>query len=65
MNRFMIRGQQLVAIFLVGCLLFNYPVLSWFSYDGMLWGIPVLFIYMFTSWTIVIGLMILIIEIKR
>ena len=64
MNRFAIRGQRLIAIFLVGCLFFNYPLLSLFSTNSMLWGIPILYIYAFTSWLIVILLMIVVIELR-
>jgi len=65
MNRFTILGQRLVAIFLMGCLLFNYPLLSIFSTDDMLWGIPILYIYAFSSWLIIIILMIIVIELWR
>ncbi|HRV90789.1 MAG TPA: hypothetical protein P5526_01360 [Anaerolineae bacterium] len=65
MNRFTIIGQRLVAIFLLGCLLFNYPLLSIFSTYDMLWGIPILYVYAFSSWLIIIILMIIVIEIRR
>ena len=35
------KGQRLVALFLLGCLLFNYPVLALFNVPGALFGMPV------------------------
>ena len=57
-----VRGQRLVAIFIVGCLLFNYPLLQLFSVNNIIGGIPVLYIYVFTAWLALIILMALIIE---
>jgi hypothetical protein len=65
MDRHALTGQRLVAIFLIGVLLVNYPLLSLFSVDGMLWGIPVLYIYIFTCWLLIIAAMALLIEGRR
>ena len=62
MNEHNLKGQRLVALFLVGCLLFSYPLLSIFSQDGMVWGIPILYVYIFLAWTALIGLMAMVIE---
>ena len=62
MNKTRLKGQRLTALFLVGCLLFNYPLLSLFSREGLIWGIPILYIYLFTAWAALIGLMALVIE---
>lgn len=62
MNKIQLKGQQLIALFLVGCLLFNYPLLSIFSQDGLVWGIPILYVYIFIAWAVLIGLMALVIE---
>ncbi len=63
MNRYhRLKGQRLIALFFVGMLLFNYPILTLFSNDGRIWGIPILYIYVFTSWTILIGLIAWVIE---
>jgi hypothetical protein len=61
-NRSWLTGQRLVAIFLLGCVLFNYPVLLLFNSPGMLFGIPVLYAYVFVAWTALILLMALVIE---
>lgn len=51
-----ITGQRLVAIVLLGCVLFNYPVLSLFSKPGSVFGIPLLYFYIFSAWALLIGL---------
>ena len=62
MHRSDITGQRLVAIVLAGCVLFNYPVLSLFSKPGTLFGIPLLYFYIFAIWGLLIGLMAYMIE---
>lgn len=59
-----LKGQRLVALFLLGCLLFNFPLLSLFAGNGRVWGIPAVYFYIFTAWAVIIGLMALIIERK-
>jgi Na+-driven multidrug efflux pump len=62
MNKYRLKGQQLAAIFIMGCLLFNYPLLLIFSRNTLVWGVPLLYLYVFVSWALMIGLMIIIIE---
>jgi hypothetical protein len=50
------REQRLVALFLLGCLLFNYPLLALFSVRAMVFGVPVLYAYLFSAW---VGLIVL------
>jgi hypothetical protein len=57
-----IKGQRLVALFLCGCLLLNYPILSLFSVRGEILGIPVLYAYVFLAWGLLIALMVIIVE---
>lgn len=57
-----LKGQRLVALFLLGSILFNYPLLSLFSHEGAIWGIPILYFYIFTAWAALIGIMAIIIE---
>jgi len=52
----------LVALALLGFLLFNYPLLSLFSTDGTVLRIPVLYAYLFVSWGLLIGLMALVVR---
>lgn len=62
MIRSSIKGQRLVALFLLGCLLFNYPLLSLFTGREEFFGIPQLYAYVFLVWALLIGLMALVVE---
>lgn len=62
MNRHTLTGQRLLALFFIGCLLLNFPILSLFSTDGMVWGIPLLYVYLFLAWVLLIVFMALVIE---
>lgn len=59
-----LKGQRLVALSLLGCLVFNYPLLSLFAGDARAWGIPLLYVYLFSAWGLLIGAMAFIIEIQ-
>ncbi len=54
--------QRLVALFLAGLLLFNYPLLAAFSRAEFVFGIPVLYAYLFAAWALLIGLLALVVE---
>lgn len=56
------QSQRLVALFLLGCLLFNYPLMYVFSVNGRILGIPILFVYLFTAWATLIALVALVTE---
>jgi hypothetical protein len=56
------KGERLVALALLGFLLFNYPLLSLFSTDGSVVGVPLLYAYLFVSWGLLIGLMALVVR---
>jgi len=56
------RGQRLAALFLLGCLLFNYPLLQLFAQDVAIFGIPLLYGYLFGAWAALIALMALVIK---
>ena len=57
-----IHGQRLIAVFLLGCLLLNYPLLYLFNIDHHVFGIPLLYLYMFSAWGLLILLTALIVE---
>ena len=59
------QGPRLVALFILGCLLFNYPVLSLFNVAAMAFGVPVLYAYIFAAWAILVALMALAVESRR
>ena len=56
-KRSSITGQRLVAVFLLGCVLFNYPVIALFNRPGELFDIPLLYLFLFGAWALLIGLM--------
>ncbi len=60
-----VTGQRLAAIFLMGCVLLNYPILSLFSRPGDQAGIPLLYAYVFAAWVLIIALMAWVIERPR
>lgn len=58
-----LSGQRLIAVFLGGGLLINYPLLSLFDLGSpVLGGIPPLYAYVFGIWLILILAMAWIIE---
>jgi hypothetical protein len=56
------KGQRLVALFLLGNLLFNYPLLALFNRPDAVLGIPILYLYVFGAWGLLIVLLARIIE---
>jgi hypothetical protein len=57
-----LKGQRLAALFLLGCLLLNYPLVSLFAGTAHVLGVPLLYIYVFAVWVLLIGLMALVVE---
>ena len=54
------RGQKaarLVALCLLGWLLFNFPVLALFNRPGTVFGVPLLYAWIFGAWILLIALM--------
>ena len=56
------KSQRLVALAMLGCLLFNYPLLALFSNRGFVFGIPLLYAYLFVSWGLLILLIAMVVE---
>jgi len=54
-----------VALFLLGALLLNYPLLNLFASADRVFGIPVLYAYVFTTWALLIALMALVVEKRK
>lgn len=54
------RGKRLIGLFLLGYLLFNFPLLSLFDLPQMVLGYPLLYAYLFCVWVLLIFLVILI-----
>ena len=56
------RGQRLIALFILGCLLFNYPILSLFNVAATAFGVPVLYAYIFAAWALLVAMMAYVVE---
>lgn len=59
------KSMQLVGAFFLGCVLFNYPILTLFNIDAFVMGLPMLYICLFTGWAVLIVLILLITEAGR
>jgi len=55
-------GQRLVGVFLLGCLLFNYPMIVLFNVRSTVLGVPLLYAYLFAAWAMPIALVALIMK---
>lgn len=48
-------AQRLLALFLVGCGLLNFPLLALWSQEVTVWGIPLFPLALYTIWALLIG----------
>jgi hypothetical protein len=48
------KARRLVGLFLLGVVLFNYPILAIFNREHFLFGIPILYLYLFGIWAVLI-----------
>lgn len=55
-------GERLIVLFLLGVFLFNPPLLSIFDVPRALFGIPLLYVYLFACWGALLLLVTFIIE---
>lgn len=55
-------GARLVALFILGGLLLNFPLLYLFSQPLTVAGVPLLFVYAFVAWAVLILLLALVVE---
>ncbi|HLS85876.1 MAG TPA: hypothetical protein VK043_06230 [Burkholderiales bacterium] len=55
-------AHRFAALCMLGTVLFNYPVLALFNVTGTLFGVPVLYAYIFAAWAALIALMALVAE---
>jgi hypothetical protein len=56
------RGERLIGLLIAGAVLLNFPLLSVFSVDRMVFGVPVLYLYLFSVWGLIIGVKALILR---
>jgi len=50
------RAQRFTYLFIVGVLAFNYPLLSLFDLPRRIFGVPLLYVYIFVVWALLIVL---------
>lgn len=62
MNKPNAKGQRVVALFLLGNILFNYPLLALFNKPATIAGIPLLYVYVFGVWALLIVLLAITVE---
>jgi hypothetical protein len=62
MSEFQSKGQRFVALCMLGLVLFNYPILALFNVPGTVFGVPVLYAYLFVAWAALISLMAIVAE---
>jgi hypothetical protein len=58
-------GPRLVAVFLLGAVLLNYPILAIFARPAEVAGVPLLYAWAFGVWVLLIGLMAWLVESRR
>jgi hypothetical protein len=49
-------SQRLIALCMLGVLLFNYPILALFNQPVLVAGIPLGYAYLFAAWALLIAL---------
>jgi hypothetical protein len=59
------KGERLIALCMLGCVLFNFPILALFNVSGSVFGVPALYAYIFLAWALLIGLMAWVVEKRR
>ena len=62
MDDFEVKAQRLIALCMLGVLLFNYPMLALFNISATAFGIPVLYAYIFAAWSLLIAGMAFVVE---
>ena len=51
------KGERMIALCMLGCVLFNFPILALFNVPGSFFGVPALYAYIFIAWALLIALM--------
>jgi len=60
-----VTGARLIALFLLGILLFSAPIMEIFNTDALVLGIPLLFLYLFGAWLLLVALLALVLSRHR
>jgi hypothetical protein len=56
------RAERFIGLFLIGAVAFVPPILSLFNSRVLLGGIPILYLYVFTVWTVLVVLAALVVS---
>lgn len=56
------QTERLIVILIIGLIFLNFPLMSLFSKVKLLFGIPVLYLYLFTFWVVFILCLALVLE---
>ena len=56
------KGPRMIALCMLGCVLFNFPILALFNVPSTLFGVPLLYAYLFLAWALLIALMAWVVE---
>ncbi len=57
-----LRAHRFVAVCMLGMLLFNFPILALFNVPAMVFGVPLLYVYIFAAWAALVALMAVVAE---
>lgn len=58
-------GDRLIALFLLGVLLLMPPMMAIFNVERLVLGIPLLYLYLFGAWILLVGLVALVLRRHR
>jgi hypothetical protein len=59
------KGQKLFFVFLLFLVLFNFPLMSIFNTNRLIMGLPLLYLYLFFIWALLIAVLYLIVRRKN
>mgnify|MGYP001805057788 CR=1 FL=1 len=48
------RNAKLVGVFFLALLVFNFPLLEIFGKEKLVFGLPLLYVYIFVAWSVLI-----------
>lgn len=56
MSKRSLRNSRLAALFVLACIALTYPVISLFTRDAEVLGIPLLYAYLYGTWAVIVAL---------
>ena len=59
------KVMKLVGVFFLGCVFFNYPIMSLFNIDTFVMELPLFYVCLFSGWAIIIFFILVITETGR